>query len=256
MANFVARANLQQAVDLESGLELAGKDPAKIREVNLVLAAASKRTDVKSSQRHLLAYLATFSAADAATALPQAKEAALNAIRDPLSARDYEILHLAPIKALESADAPLHGLLKIVCTGTIHTLKPFVQGANNAVLAANNLKAGDIEDKMRVLSFTSLAATADSFSYQQAADAMDVPKKDVVTWVIRAISARVIECKLDEQAETIAVSSTMQRASLDEAAQWQAVAAQLKRWRVSVRGVLHTMETAREEQLAKARHQA
>jgi translation initiation factor 3 subunit M len=246
LARYATKVNLGASLELEGALELAGKDAGKTREMQLVLAQAWAHTDPAKSQRCLLSYLEMCSPADA-EAVPFAKEAALNAIRDPLAAVNAQILRLGPVQALQKSEPAVFALLSAVCSGSIKTFEQFAS-ANPKCFDSAGLNRVAVEEKMRLLALATLASSkqGEVVTYAQVAAALAVDGAQVEAWVVRATGAGVIDCKMDQEKQTIVVNSVALRAFEDS--QWSSVAAQLKKWRMSVRGVLQAVQAAREDQ--------
>lgn len=59
--------------------------------------------------------------------------------------------------------------------------------------------------KMRLLSFCSLASEESNFSFAKAAECMQVEQSEVERWVIRAVGAKLVDARMDQQAKVITI---------------------------------------------------
>jgi len=67
-----------------------------------------------------------------------------------------------------------------------------------------------------------------------------VPVVDVEPWVVRAISRGLIDARMDQTAETITVTRTVQRDF--GSSHWTVLQAKLRAWRDNVSALLASME--------------
>eukprot|EP00696_Hemimastix_kukwesjijk_P006593 gnl/Hemi2/18339_TR6077_c1_g1_i1.p2 gnl/Hemi2/18339_TR6077_c1_g1~~gnl/Hemi2/18339_TR6077_c1_g1_i1.p2 ORF type:complete len:120 (+),score=37.68 gnl/Hemi2/18339_TR6077_c1_g1_i1:77-436(+) len=101
---------------------------------------------------------------------------------------------------------------------------------------------------------TSLAAEHTELPYSAIAAALKVDESEVETWVIRAISAKLIEAKMNQLKRTVVISHfTPHEFTM---AQWKQLGARLAAWRENIhalRGVLQTtLQQHQQEKLGVA----
>ena len=117
------------------------------------------------------------------------------------------------------------------------------------VLAAQRLSHEDCVAKMRLMSLAALGADTASGSvpYALIRDTLQVPAEDVERWVVKAISAKVLEAKMDQVREVVLITRCLHRVFSTQ--QWVDLRAKLRAWRDNVTGVASTVATTRTGEL-------
>jgi len=99
--------------------------------------------------------------------------------------------------------------------------------------------------KIRFLSLATLASENHEIPYSLVAETLNIPEEDVETWIILAISAGLIEAKMDQLRNIVVISRCTQR--VFTIAQWKQLSDRLRVWKDNVRGLLHVVRTQHEK---------
>jgi len=101
--------------------------------------------------------------------------------------------------------------------------------------------------KIRLLSLCSLASSKATLKYSEIASSMQILESEVESWVIKAITAKLMDAKMDQITKTVAVNHCADRVFTTK--QWVSLREKLSTWRDSMRNLLSSIETARQTQL-------
>ncbi|KAL0717783.1 hypothetical protein Bca4012_067105 [Brassica carinata] len=162
---------------------------------------------VKESLNFLTKYLATFSNEDA---LDEAKEEAVRAVIEFVKASNIfqcDLLDLPAVAQLEkdAKYAPVYLLLKIFLTQRLNAYLEF-QAANAECLQSYGLVDEDCVTKMRLLSLVDLASDeSGKIPYASIKDTLQVKEEEVELWIVKAITAKLIDCKMDQMNQVVIV---------------------------------------------------
>lgn len=200
--------------------------------------------------------LKTLNGADAAAldaARPAASAAVVAAVGLPTMFRFDTLLELDAVTRLRDAgDAPsasVFRLLDLFVHGVLPDLTAFLaeEGVATALDAAGVDTAAAVH-KMRLLSLTSLGLDSQQLSYETIATALDVPEGDVEEWVIRAIGLDLLDAKLNQLDQTVAVHRSTQRAFSKE--EWRPLSERINVWKENVAELVITLAEARNNKKA------
>lgn len=187
--------------------------------------------------QYLLKLLKTYGSE--AEARPLAVQAIVDAVSIP-SHYDYEELtHIEPIQALKGVETPAYNLLQVFLGGDLKEYKAWETASENAAfLKSSELSQESNTRKIRLLTLSSLAASniSKEISYSTIASALDIPVDDVEVWVIDVIRAGLVEGKLSQTKQSLAVHRSTFRSFGIE--QWKTLATTLQTWRTSLDGIL------------------
>ncbi|RXH69184.1 hypothetical protein DVH24_036968 [Malus domestica] len=166
----------------------------------------------QESFKFLTKYLATFSGEDVHT-LSEAKEEAVRTIVEFVKAPDMfqcDLLNMPAVRQLEkdAKHALAYQLLKILLTHGLDAYLEF-QAANSDLLKSY----GKIND-----------------------DAVEL-------WVVKAITAKLMDCKMDQMNEVVIVSRCTERVFGEE--QWLTLRTKLATWRGNIANVISTIRANR-----------
>ncbi|CAM8965096.1 unnamed protein product [Rhodiola kirilowii] len=214
----------------------------------LFLAIGNILRDNKSSPgdyfKFLDKYLATFSGEDV-TALSEAKGEAVKAIVEFIKAPDMfecDLLDLPAIKQLE-ADAEntaVYQLLKIFLTQRLDAYMEF-QAANSALLKFHGINHLDCVTKMRMMSLIDIGSNVSSqIPYATIIDALQIDADEVEFWVVKAMTAKLLNCKLDQMNEVVIVSRSLDRVFGQP--HWEHLRTKLAAWRGNVSNGMSTIQ--------------
>ncbi|GMN67775.1 hypothetical protein TIFTF001_036834 [Ficus carica] len=219
------------------------------RKLFLAMANVLKenKSSAKESLKFLTKYLATFSAEDAYT-LSEAKEEAVRTIVEFVKAPDMfqcDLLDMLAIGQLEkdAKYALVYQLLKIFVTQRLDAYLEF-QAANSTLLKSYGLVHEDCIAKMRLISLVDLGSDeTGQIPYGLIRDTLRINDDEVELWVVKAITAKLIDCKMDQMNQVVVVSRCTDRVFGQQ--QWQALRTKLATWRGNVAHVIGTIQKNR-----------
>ncbi|KAL3670283.1 hypothetical protein V7S43_004596 [Phytophthora oleae] len=189
-------------------------------------------------------YLATFEQGQVA------KQQALRAVQIVLQNPVDSFLARVDLAASSVVETSLKGdkILELLDIVSTKTLKEFVafQKSAGSVFKDNELVEAELVDTMRLFTLCTLPTGFKEIPYAAVAAALDVDEEDVEKWVVRAITAGVVNAKIDQLARTVAISRSLQRRFGAE--QWKEVDAKLQLYKKNVGGLLNIIKNARRAQ--------
>ena len=228
--------------------------PADRRQV--YAAAASGATNDSTRQRFLIYFVETYNGTNEpidAVGLSHARQAALGAIRDPVTwiVAQRKLLGCRAIQALKKSssaeDAILIQLLTVFQQGTLQEYVSLLQNHGGASILDSKFKLDPAQclKYMRILSLCSLAADQESIPYSDVAKSLmtkddekagtDVDKM-VEQWVIGAVSSGLLSAKMDQLNKMVIVERCVVRQFDME--QWKVLQSRLSLWKQNVKGIL------------------
>jgi len=175
--------------------------------------------------------------------LEAAKEAAIGAIRDPVTLfqEQRSMLSSPAVKGLadKSETKELYDLLEIFQEGK---LQEYMASNKQSVLSKYDLNEEDCIRHIRILSLCSLAAESEEVPYNLVAETLDVSKDEVESWVIAAASSGLLSAKMDQIEQKIMVErSVVRKFDVD---QWKSLQSQLQHWKLNLNGILDALQQA------------
>ncbi|XP_010485458.1 PREDICTED: eukaryotic translation initiation factor 3 subunit M isoform X4 [Camelina sativa] len=217
------------------------------RELFLAIANVLRENKslVKESLTFLTKYLATFSNEDG-QGLDEAKEEAVRAVIEFVKASSIfqcDLLDLPAVAQLEkdAKYAAVYQLLKIFLTQRLNAYTEF-QIANSDFLQSYGLVDEDCLTKMRLLSLVDLASDeSGKIPYASIKDTLEVNEEEVELWIVRAITAKLIDCKMDQMNQVVIVSRCSEREFGTK--QWQSLRTKLATWRDNISNIITTIES-------------
>ena len=211
----------------------------------LTYTALANVGETTSAQSSLLKYLATFnnaSSTEVATTKDHAAQAVIGTIEAPLELSrrvDHSgILSYAAIQQLkdDSKYGALYNLLEIFSNGDVQKFKASkVEGVN--------FEKG--MENVRLLSICVLASSARELKYVDIAQALEVEESDVEKWVVKAVTAELLDAQIDQLRSVIVVERAAPRFFNDQ--QWNDLNQKLHGWRDNVRDLLAVVRSAKEQ---------
>ncbi|KAK4765984.1 hypothetical protein SAY87_007626 [Trapa incisa] len=238
------------------------------RDLFLAMSNVAKecKGSAKDSFKFLIKYLATFSGEDAAT-MSEAKEQSVKAIIDFLKAPDVfqcDLLDMPAVAQLEndSQYSSVYQLLRIFLTQKLDSYLEY-HAANSSLLKDYGLVHEDCVIKMRLMSLVDLGSSESGrIPYAVIRDtlqvntilsvAFDMPPIPILTcflqlnddevefWVVKAISAKLLDCKMDQMNQVIIVSRCSERVFGQR--QWELLRSKLATWKENVASVMATIQ--------------
>jgi translation initiation factor 3 subunit M len=100
--------------------------------------------------------------------------------------------------------------------------------------------------KIRLLTLASLASSAPNreLPYSVIARRLHIPSEEVELWVIDVIRAGLVEGKLSQLNQTFLIHRSTYRSFGKQ--EWEEIGIRLETWKLSLRGILETVRSARE----------
>ncbi|KAL0784632.1 uncharacterized protein LOC106432581 isoform X1 [Brassica napus] len=207
------------------------------RELFLAIANVLRENKslAKESLQFVTRYLATFSNEDAHV-LSEAKDEAVRAAIDFIKAPSIfqcDLLDMPAVAQLEKDpnSALVYQLLKIFITQRLDAYMEF-QNANSGFLQTYGLVEEDCVAKMRLLSLVDLASDeSGKIPYASIKNILQVNDEEVELWVVKAISAKLVDCKMDQMNQFVIISRYVE-CEFGQT-QWQSLRTKLAAWRIS-----------------------
>ena len=228
-----------------------GTNNLQYQELLLALSAAMKNKS--ESNKFLICFLKSFKSGDeiGENVLVEARKIVLTAIKNPLflSIENADLLRLEPIKRMAEStknekDVKLIQLLSIFSTETIGAYEKF-EKENLGFIQELGLDPKVCTENMKLLTLVSLASEQDKISYSQVASHLKIDNgRQVEQWIVKAISLKLIDAKIDQVNETIIISKAIQRVFTDD--QWKVLEKSINQWKVGIKDLLQTLQSSRE----------
>ncbi|KAJ4759944.1 Eukaryotic translation initiation factor 3 subunit M [Rhynchospora pubera] len=201
----------------------------------------------KESFTFLSKYLATFSGTgEDAVAMNEVKEDAVRAIVEFIRSQDQfrcDLLEMPAVTQLEKDEkhASIYELLKIFLTKRLDAYLEF-HSANSAVLQTYGLVHDECISKMRLITLLDLAFHSPSaqISYSDIRDSLQINDEDVEYWIVKAITLKLLDCKMDQMSQTVIVSRHTDR--IFGLPQWNSLRSKLSFWRGNIASAISTIQ--------------
>ncbi|KAF7040478.1 hypothetical protein CFC21_050375 [Triticum aestivum] len=191
-------------------------------------------------------YLATFDgSADDADAIGAAKEEAAAAIVEFVKSSDLyqcDLLDMPAVAQLEKDDKyqPVYELLKIFLTQRLESYLAF-QTANSTLLQGYGLVHEECITKMRLMSLLDLSGhCSGEIPYSAITKALEINDDEVEYWIVKAISSKILDCKVDQLNQLVIVSRHTVR--VFGMPQWQSLRSKLGVWRGNIANAINTIQ--------------
>ena len=158
----------------------------------------------------------------------------------------HDLTQLDSIQALRQSEPVWFELLEIFNAQQLDDFSDFNE-ANPDFLSKADLDTAALERKMRLLTLSSIAASASqsrTLPYDAITKALQIPAEDVEMWAIDAVRVGLVEGKLSQQEKTFLVHRATYRVFGEN--QWREVASRLDMWRSSLQGVLRVVRQEKE----------
>lgn len=216
----------------------------------------------RESYQHLLKALRTFDASDdSEVKSEEAEQLSVRAVRTALLSSnqyDFQDLRALPtVQALADSDksAVYAQLLDIFAEQDLEDYHDFCE-EHEGWVEAQKLDGDKLQRKMRLLTFTSLAASTQSrqIEYARVAKALQVPVEDIEVWAIDVIRAGLVEGKLSQQQQVFLVHRTTYRVFGEK--QWRELGTRIDQWRGSLSSVLTVLRRQQAEAEAAKEREA
>ncbi|VAH69594.1 unnamed protein product [Triticum turgidum subsp. durum] len=191
-------------------------------------------------------YLATFDGSgDDADAIGAAKEEAAAAIVEFVKSSDLyqcDLLDMPAVAQLEKDDKyqPVYELLKIFLTQRLESYLAF-QTANSTLLQGYGLVHEECITKMRLMSLLDLSGhCSGEIPYSAITKALEINDDEVEYWIVKAISSKILDCKVDQLNQLVIVSR--HTVKVFGMPQWQSLRSKLGVWRGNIANAINTIQ--------------
>ncbi|XVF58451.1 hypothetical protein PTKIN_Ptkin07bG0068000 [Pterospermum kingtungense] len=175
----------------------------------------------------------------------EAKEEAVHAIIEFVKAPDMfqcDLLGLPAVGQLEkdAKYALVYQLLNIFLTQRLDAYLEF-QAGNSTLMKSYGLVHEDCITKIRLMSLVDLGSNeSGQIPYDHIKDTLRINDDEVELWVVKAITAKLIECKMDQMNQVVIVSRCTERIFGQH--QWQSLRSKLATWRGNVASLISTIQ--------------
>lgn len=224
-----------------------GKDEQRDLFLTISNILRDNKSMSKESFTFLSKYLTTFSLEEALTTNEE-KEEAVHAIIEFVKFPDMfhcDLPDMPAIAQLENDEkyALAYQLLEIFLTRRLDSYIDF-HATNSNFLKSYGLVHEDCITKMRLMSLIDLSCSeSGEIPYSQVKEALRIKDDEVEYWVVKAIMAKVLDCKMDQLNQLVIVSRRTER--VFGLSQWQALRSKLAVWRGNIAGVISTIQSSK-----------
>ncbi|XP_008786018.1 eukaryotic translation initiation factor 3 subunit M [Phoenix dactylifera] len=218
------------------------------RELFLTISNILKdnKSMAKDSFAFLTKYLATFSGAgEESCTMNEAKEEAVHSIIEFVRSPDIfqcDLLDMPAVGQLEKDGkyALIYQLLKIFLNQRLDAYLDF-HAANSTLLKSYGLVHDDCITKMRLMSLLDLSSNdSREIPYSVIRDALRITDEEVEYWIVKAITSKLLDCKMDQMNQFVIVSRHTERVfGLSE---WQSLHSKLGAWRGNIANAISTIQ--------------
>ena len=210
-------------------------------------------TDTEMKIKYLTHYIKTFENETDASKLASdevkraASEIVISAVQNTSNViENIGLIQLRAVSQLKD-DKEFGTLYQLLHIFTCEDVPEFVKFLEkNKVYVTEKLKidSDSAMENMRLLSLCSLAGkTSGNIAYDDAAKALQVSKELVERYVLKAVSAGLLDAKMDQFNETIIIYSAAQRSFGIE--KWKQIQEKLRRWQKQVSAVKYQLSKKR-----------
>ncbi|XP_062185661.1 uncharacterized protein LOC133889197 isoform X3 [Phragmites australis] len=178
-------------------------------------------------------YLATFKGDDS-DAIDDAKQEAVAAIIEFVKSSSLfqcDLLNMPAVAQLEKDEKyqMVYELLKIFLTQRLDSYLEF-QTANTTLLKDYGLVHEECITKMRLMSLLDLSSRCSGeIPYSAIIDTLKINDDEVESWIVKAISCKILDCKVDQLNQTVIASRHTER--IFGMPQWQGLRTKLGVWK-------------------------
>lgn len=241
---------LPQLAHLESWLAAWDSQPAEQRKLYLAVSdVASDASEDEQAYQYLLKALRTMQSQQDAQS-DEAKTLSIRALKAALVSPTHFDFHdltaLDSIQALRQSEPTWFELLDVFNANQLEDFRDFTE-SNPDFLSSADLNANTLERKIRLLTLSSIAASASqsrTLPYDTISKALQIPTEDVEMWAIDGVRVGLVEGKLSQQDKTFLVHRATYRVFGEN--QWREVASRLDMWRSSLQNVLRVVRQEKE----------
>ncbi|KAI0974453.1 hypothetical protein F4678DRAFT_376523 [Xylaria arbuscula] len=213
------------------------------RQVYEAIAETAREAgDINTSYQYILKALRTFE--DGEVKSESAQKIALRALKSALlSPTQYDfqdLLNVPCVQALSEAHPVYFELLTVFAEKDLEDYNQFRE-EHEGFVEKEHLDLDKLQTKMRLLTFTSLAARSQTreIPYDEIAEALQIPNEVVELWIIDVIRAQLVEGRMSQQKKVFLVHRTTYRVFGEK--QWRQLGDLVDTWRDTLTKVAATL---------------
>mmetsp|Transcript_853 Transcript_853/g.1759 ORF Transcript_853/g.1759 Transcript_853/m.1759 type:complete len:411 (-) Transcript_853:63-1295(-) len=235
-----------QFEQLDTMLAEWGSDASKTRAMfQAIFDAMFKHGDSDGAHKYRLKFLTSYQGdKELESAKPQACTAVTEAIANPKVYQFDTYLQLDAVQALQndSKNGKLYELLQLFASKDLGDFNTFY-GANGSYVDGLGLKKDECVLKMRLLSLCTLASSQPQIKYTEIASCLQVAEEDVEKWAIKAITAKLLDAKMDQLNKVVIINHCTDRMFSQE--QWVGLRSKLVGWKDRMKQLMVVIENTR-----------
>lgn len=153
------------------------------------------------------------------------------------------VLSYRAVRALSKGpDGKLIDLLGLFKTGDLEGLAKF-KAANAAIFEKHGISYETCESKMKLLTLSTLASSGSELPLAAVATQLDLSEEEAEKWVVRAVSAGMLDARLDQPRRIVMVKSVFKRTF--EADDWTKLHESLGQWIANLERLQEAIATTR-----------
>ncbi|EJD74978.1 hypothetical protein LOAG_17795 [Loa loa] len=180
--------------------------------LRLIHWALIKDGRADQAAKTMTALLRTYTDADAASAVEDARECVRTAIVDPKSFSFDHLLRLSAVQLLEKSDPLMHEVLKLFSQGTLKDYQTFVMKHPTFINEKLHVDDNALIKKMRLLTLMDMAEKKTVISLHDLSLEVDIPEnEELEEFIIEAIRINAISGKINELKKELSVTSLQHR---------------------------------------------
>eukprot|EP00005_Dracoamoeba_jomungandri_P005465 CAMPEP_0174260346 /NCGR_PEP_ID=MMETSP0439-20130205/9653_1 /TAXON_ID=0 /ORGANISM="Stereomyxa ramosa, Strain Chinc5" /LENGTH=385 /DNA_ID=CAMNT_0015344569 /DNA_START=93 /DNA_END=1250 /DNA_ORIENTATION=- len=238
-----SEALLEELEKIDLWINQFGEDVTleETRSIRLLAREILAENDKKiEAHKELIKYLKTFKEGEEKSIQEYITAVVVEAVQIPEIVEDFDVLLSIPVLSnLDTTNPELHSLLKLFATENLEALQKFMAEYPD-FLESKGLVSEQCIQKIRLLSLASLASESSEIPYSLVATTLDIDPSEVETWIVKAISANILDAKLEQTREVVAVHSATPRVfTMNE---WKHLAQSLDSWKQAIVNTLELWE--------------
>lgn len=171
--------------------------------------------------------LTTYTAADAGSALGDARDCVRAAIGDPDTFLFDHLLNLKPVQCLEQGAPKVHKLLTVFVSGNLQEYLEFYEKEKDFVTSEMGLQHETLQQKMRILTMMSVGEAREEVTFAELAKMLRLnPGEELEEFIIKT-------AKMDQVQEKLLIAGVTNRRF--EMPQWEQLRGRLDAWAANLR---------------------
>lgn len=209
----------------------------------------SASPDVRAtSQSYIVKLLATYEGQKNLSEVKAfAAEGVIGAIQSAVSSftTSESLIEFSAVKQLEGDSNETYKrtfeLLQVFSSGNVEEYVAF-HSKHSVFMEEQGIAHEKAMENMRLLSICSLASTHEEIPYAEIAKILQISEDEVEDWVVKAITAKLMDAKMDQLGQVVIINRCSQRIFGHN--EWKQLGEKLGAWKENVRTMLSTIENA------------